>query len=303
MQVILVKPVRKLGKVGETVVVANGYGRNYLIPQNLAIRATNDNLENLPDNMKAPFHDIKLYMSIVGNLIWISTIRFDILLPTLYLSWAMQKPMVHHYEVAIYLLEYLQDSKSLPLVLGGEDITPVGYTDAALGAGNKGKSIIGHIIKMGKYAGAVDAGTTSTQSVHLSSYTSELDGATNAAKKLVETKNIFNAMHLDHILPTMMVLFSDNEAMISFVKGVASGKQSKCMELRLFYLREQFNNLSMELVYMPGKEIPTDHLTKLGNQDEHYKFVYDIMGLSLLDADDIVLRDIDMMKREIVPLN
>ena len=40
MQVILVKPVRKLGKVGETVDVANGYGRNYLIPQNLAIRAT-----------------------------------------------------------------------------------------------------------------------------------------------------------------------------------------------------------------------------------------------------------------------
>lgn len=45
MQVILVKPVRKLGKVGETVNVANGYGRNYLIPQKLAIRATNDNIE------------------------------------------------------------------------------------------------------------------------------------------------------------------------------------------------------------------------------------------------------------------
>ena len=41
MQVILVKPVRKLGKVGETVNVTNGYGRNYLIPQELAIRATN----------------------------------------------------------------------------------------------------------------------------------------------------------------------------------------------------------------------------------------------------------------------
>lgn len=45
MQVILVKPVRKLGKVGETVNVTNGYGRNYLISQKLAIRATNDNLE------------------------------------------------------------------------------------------------------------------------------------------------------------------------------------------------------------------------------------------------------------------
>jgi len=44
MQVILVKPVRKLGKVGETVTVANGYGRNYLVPQNLAIRATKENI-------------------------------------------------------------------------------------------------------------------------------------------------------------------------------------------------------------------------------------------------------------------
>lgn len=52
MQVILVKPVRKLGKVGETVDVANGYGRNYLIPQNLAIRATNDNLEKFASLQK-----------------------------------------------------------------------------------------------------------------------------------------------------------------------------------------------------------------------------------------------------------
>ncbi|MDA9163850.1 50S ribosomal protein L9 [Rickettsiaceae bacterium] len=44
MQVILVKPVRKLGKVGEIVNVANGYGRNYLIPQELAIRASKDNV-------------------------------------------------------------------------------------------------------------------------------------------------------------------------------------------------------------------------------------------------------------------
>ncbi|CAN0602101.1 unnamed protein product, partial [Ectocarpus sp. 12 AP-2014] len=52
MQVILVKSVRKLGKVGETVDVANGYGRNYLIPQNLAIRATNDNLEKFASLQK-----------------------------------------------------------------------------------------------------------------------------------------------------------------------------------------------------------------------------------------------------------
>lgn len=52
MQVILIKSVRKLGKVGETVDVANGYGRNYLIPQNLAIRATNDNLKKFASLQK-----------------------------------------------------------------------------------------------------------------------------------------------------------------------------------------------------------------------------------------------------------
>jgi len=44
MQVILIKPVRKLGKVGEIVNVKNGYGRNFLVPQGIAIRATKDNL-------------------------------------------------------------------------------------------------------------------------------------------------------------------------------------------------------------------------------------------------------------------
>lgn len=53
MQVILVKPVRKLGKVGETVTVANGYGRNYLIPQEFAIRATKENIAKFASLQKA----------------------------------------------------------------------------------------------------------------------------------------------------------------------------------------------------------------------------------------------------------
>lgn len=44
MQVILIKPVRKLGKVGEIVNIKNGYGRNFLVPRGFAIRATKENL-------------------------------------------------------------------------------------------------------------------------------------------------------------------------------------------------------------------------------------------------------------------
>ena len=40
MNVILLHPVRGLGKTGDTVKVADGYARNYLIPNQLALPAT-----------------------------------------------------------------------------------------------------------------------------------------------------------------------------------------------------------------------------------------------------------------------
>ena len=43
MKVILLKQKRGLGKVGDNVEVKDGYGRNYLIPQGFAVRATASN--------------------------------------------------------------------------------------------------------------------------------------------------------------------------------------------------------------------------------------------------------------------
>ena len=47
MQVILKEDIPKLGTMGETVKVAPGYGRNYLIPQGKAVLATSKNLKEL----------------------------------------------------------------------------------------------------------------------------------------------------------------------------------------------------------------------------------------------------------------
>jgi len=40
MKILLLKDVYKLGRAGDVKKVANGYARNYLIPQGLAILAT-----------------------------------------------------------------------------------------------------------------------------------------------------------------------------------------------------------------------------------------------------------------------
>src|SRR5579872_1432871 len=43
MEVILLERIAKLGQIGETVRVKDGYARNFLLPRNKALRATKDN--------------------------------------------------------------------------------------------------------------------------------------------------------------------------------------------------------------------------------------------------------------------
>lgn len=43
MEVILLERIARLGNIGETVKVRDGYGRNFLIPQKKALRATDAN--------------------------------------------------------------------------------------------------------------------------------------------------------------------------------------------------------------------------------------------------------------------
>ena len=47
MQVILLEDVSSLGKAGDLVKVSDGYGRNYLVPQEKAILATEKNIKAL----------------------------------------------------------------------------------------------------------------------------------------------------------------------------------------------------------------------------------------------------------------
>jgi large subunit ribosomal protein L9 len=47
MRVLLLKDVYKLGRAGDVKKVADGYGRNYLIPQRLAVLATTGAMKNV----------------------------------------------------------------------------------------------------------------------------------------------------------------------------------------------------------------------------------------------------------------
>lgn len=52
MEIILKEDVHKLGRKGDVIKVADGYGRNFLLPQRKAIAATSANLRNI-EQMRA----------------------------------------------------------------------------------------------------------------------------------------------------------------------------------------------------------------------------------------------------------
>ena len=52
MQVILIQDVNNLGGANEIVTVKNGYARNFLIPQKVAIEASSSNLKQLEERIK-----------------------------------------------------------------------------------------------------------------------------------------------------------------------------------------------------------------------------------------------------------
>ncbi|MDN5363276.1 MAG: large subunit ribosomal protein [Eubacteriales bacterium] len=53
MKVILKQDVKKLGKKGDVVEVAEGYARNYLLPRGLAVEASAGNLKTLQKQKEA----------------------------------------------------------------------------------------------------------------------------------------------------------------------------------------------------------------------------------------------------------
>ncbi len=225
--------------------------------------------------------EILKYMSIVGGIIWIAGIRFDITFPTMYLTWFTKDPLVHHMNQAVHVLRYLYSSRSLPLVLGGcYPMEVTCYSDASYGTGTKGRSIVGYFIRLSSNSGSILAKSRCTNSVVLSSFEAELYAANEALKSIIYIENILQELNIDTDNNT--VLYVDNLAMCDFINGNGSLKGSKHIDLRQYFIKERVMKGLLTVLHMSGVLLPADKLTKLVDVDSYRIFVDNIMGILLL---------------------
>ena len=141
-------------------------------------------------------------------------------------------------DMAEYIVGYLITTKKMPLVLGGKgDIKPIVDSDASHGTGPNSRSISGELIRLNEKAGAISAKSKAQTSVKLSSFESELNNTTTNIKTANRVYNTLTELTIDSKQPRVR---QDNEAMINFVKGNASARGARHMELRMFYTREEY---------------------------------------------------------------
>ena len=230
--------------------------------------------------------ECKNYMGIVGVLIWIQGITHDILVVVLYLSWFNKNPKKHHMRMAQYCLGYLYTTKDMPLVLGGkDDFRNHVYVDTSLGTAPKCRSISAHMSAFGPASGAVYSKASAQDTTRLDTCDAEMPvyGTVPSVKTVNRTINI--ATDINFETDGIPMLFSDNEASVGFIKGTNVVKGLRHMQLRQWYLQQEYALGKFILEHMKGTTIPIDGGTKIGSLSFHRQYCRRIQGLTLLGYD------------------
>jgi hypothetical protein len=227
---------------------------------------------------------IRIYMQIIGSLIWINGIRFDITFTVLYLSWQTKTPRVHHLDVAFYLIGYLKWTQTMPLVLGGTDsLQGHHFWDSSHATGPKACGITGTVNKVGYNSGSVSVKSTKQKLPHLSSFENELVGATAAFKNANRINNILTEFNVKTAgKPTV---YNDNAAVLEFIRGNNVVKGARHMALRQWYTKLEYQGGKVDVAYLKGTLTPADKCTKPSVYTEHIEFANCVQGLNLLSYD------------------
>lgn len=224
----------------------------------------------------------RVYLKIVGSLLWINGVRHDISFSITHLTWFTSQPRYHHLSCAYQVIYYLRETMNTPLVLGGKEPAElICISDASLGIGPRTRSIICTVVRLSEHAGAVRAKTKALDYVTLSSFESELNGYFEATKQLARYRNLLHELHFDEMAP-MRRMIGDNEKAIEFIKGDAEGRGVRHALLRMNYMQEQYKLGDLDVQWKEGEGLTSDMGTKPGTGDQMRAHREDVQGLYLL---------------------
>ena len=222
-------------------------------------------LEGKLDAREKELVDQKLYMQMVGSILYVGTMtRADIMLYTSFLCKSMAKPTTHHLEVAVSVIEYLLGSSSKSLTFSRQKEPEMQNKLLGWGDGGgvamleNGRSRIAYLVMMN--GGAIIAKSTETDYVESSMLAIEFIASFYAYRELLALSNLHEDFNNQG---KVLTLFSDNESNIYVANKPGQTKKSRLIRLAYWGLREACDEGSLEIVWCPSKRMLADIGTKL----------------------------------------
>ena len=220
-----------------------------------------------------------LYRQIVGALIYVMVAtRPDISFIVTKLSQYMSCPLHSHMTMAKHVLRYLRGTidEKLCFPKSIESIEVKGFCDADWGNDNDRKSITGYCFKINESGPMISWKSRKQPTVALSSCEAEymsLTSATQEGKYLLSMLN--EILNLEQ---TKFTLFCDNQSAISLAKNPVKHSRSKHIDIRFHFIRNEIENDSLAILYVPTDENVSDIFTKPMSKIKLQKFKSILFG-------------------------
>jgi len=261
--IVLVRQTDKINEMaerfGHLTLKYNRHGRERKVPVPINAIKSDEECINTQATLLCPSEHSD-YMALNGCVGWISGTRPDVKLAVFLVSRRVVTPREWDMYLAVWLMNYLVDTRDAPLVLGGPIIDPELHSDASMATMDERRSIVACCATTGHGSGAIMATVTVTKCAVTSIFEGEVIAASNA---------IDIALYLTHAGQEMLFPVGDsrkvrvdNEAAVNWLKGSVSNKRSKHVDTKLYHARHMCESGAVCVEYVDTKVNMADILTK-----------------------------------------
>lgn len=204
--------------------------------------------------------DSTLYKQMVGNLMYLTATRPDLMFVVSLISRFMANPTELHFGTAKRIMRYVKGTLEFGIWYQREGKSELlGYTDSDYaGDVDDSRSTSGYVFLMS--GGAVAWSSRKQPIVTLSTTEAEYVAAATCACQAIWMKRILK--EIGHEQDEEMVLFCDNTSTIKLSKNAVMHGKSKHIRVRYHFLRELANEGVVKLVYCSTEEQLADIMTK-----------------------------------------
>ena len=201
------------------------------------------------------------YRSLVGSLIYLAIgTRPDISYSVQQLSQFLDSYSYPHWNAAIRVVRYLKGSRTLELILGGDnEIKVIGFTDSDwANCPDTRRSVGGYLFTLG--SGPVSWQSKRQRTVATSSCEAEYMAAFEASKEAIWLRTLLSSIGLSPTSATS--LLCDNNAAITLSEDPAFHARVKHFDIRYHFLRKRVQSGDISLSYVNTKDNIADIFIK-----------------------------------------